>query len=109
MDDSLDVLTDHSIQAYLHPFEVLERHGETPYAVVDYERLVESPKQVVEEVYRKLGFDVSPELARALEREETRSRDHRADHIYSLDEFGLTRVQIRERLKPLFDRYGWDV
>jgi len=108
MEDSRRVLAEQSFHSYRYPLEVLARHPETRQAVVDYRALVERPKRTVEEVYRALGLSLSPAYEEALAQEERRSKTHRAEHVYSLGEFGLEPGEIRARLGDLFERYGWD-
>jgi hypothetical protein len=105
--DSLEVLGETSISAYLRPFEVLDGREDALWTVVRYEELLEHPRQAVEQVYRDLGIPMSPEVEKGLVEEEARSREYRAEHVYSLGEFGLTRAEIRSRLAPLFERFGW--
>jgi len=90
------------------PLEVLARHPGTRFAVVDYKELVEAPKRTVERVYAELGIPVTRDFAAALDEEQTRAREHVTKHRYSLEEFGLRADEIRERLAPLFERFGWD-
>lgn len=106
--DSLEVLFENSISAYLHPFEVLEERRDVSWTVVRYEDLVESPKATVERVYADLGLALSPEVEKVLAQEEARSREYRAEHVYSLEEYGLTHQQISRELAPLFERFAWE-
>ena len=105
--DSLKVLFDNSISAYRHPFEVLEAHPDASWTVVRYEDLVEKPRATVETVYGELGLHVSDTLHSSLAREEDRSREYRAEHLYSLEEYGLSSREIRAQLSTLFERYDW--
>jgi omega-hydroxy-beta-dihydromenaquinone-9 sulfotransferase len=106
IDDSLRVLAENSFHGYLHPFEVLEHHPEVPHVIVDYRDLVSDPAATVRAVYAGLGLEVSPAFAARLDRE--RGRPHTSTHAYSLEEHGLEVDEIRRRLEPLFDRFGWD-
>lgn len=108
MQRSLHILAEQSYDTYLYPLEVLERHPETPRAIVDYAELVESPKRVVERLYADLGFPLSPEIERALEAEEQKAGKHETSHRYSLEEFGLKSDEIHARLADLFERFHWD-
>jgi hypothetical protein len=108
IDESRRLLAEQSFHTYRHPFEVLARHPETRWIAVDYREFVERPKRTVEAVYAALDLVVSPAYAATLDAEECRSRSHRTEHVYSLDEFGLERSEIKARLAELFDRYGWD-
>jgi hypothetical protein len=108
MKSSFAVLAGMSFHNYTYPLEVLARHPETRHAVVDYRALVAEPKRVVEEVYAALGHPVTSGYAAVLEAEQKRARQHESGHRYSLEEFGLEAGEIRRRLAPLFERYGWD-
>jgi len=104
----LKVLADQSFDTYLYPLEVLARHPETPHAVIDYRDVVADPAAAIEQIYRELGFPISPEYREVLLAEGKRARTHRSGHTYSLAEFGLEADAIRTGLAELFERYGWD-
>jgi len=108
MSDSLARLGRQSFHTYRYPYEVLARHPEVAHAIVDYRDLVANPRSTVGRVYAELGLEMTAEFDEALTLEEQRSRSHRAEHVYSLREFGLSRDEIRDELADLFDRFGWD-
>lgn len=108
MERSLRILAEQSFETYLVPLEVLARHPETRYAVVDYAELVAQPKRTVERVYAELGIPVTSAYAAVLEEEQRRARAHETRHRYSLEEFGLRSDEFRTRLAPLFERFHWD-
>ena len=105
---SLRRLAEQSIHTYRYPLQVLEQHPEVKSAIVDYRDLIAHPRRTVEDVYRKLDLPVSPPLAAALAEEERRQRGRESQHRYSLAEFGLAPVEIRDALADLFQRFGWD-
>ncbi len=107
MDDSLARLAEQSFHSYRYPFEVLARHPEVKHAIIEYPELVENPRRTMEALYERLGLDISPEFAQVLAEEEKRSRSHRAEHVYTLEEFGLAGAEIRTELADLFERFGW--
>lgn len=106
--ESNEVMTGLSYETYLYPLEVLRRHPETPCAVVDYRRLTTDPKGTIEDVYRDLGLAITPDYAAFLDAESARNKRHETEHRYSLAEFGLDDREIRQRLAPLFEKFGWD-
>jgi hypothetical protein len=108
MRGSLAALAAMSFHNYEHPLAVLERHPDTPRAIVDYRELVAEPRRTVEAVYARLGLPLSSAIAAALEAEQQRASRHETSHAYSLEEFGLDADAIRRRLAPLFERYGWE-
>ena len=105
---SLRVLAEQSFDTYHHPLEVLEGHPETPHAIVDYRDLVADPAGTIEAAYRELGLTMEDTFRKKLDGEGSRAREHRSDHAYSLEKFGLEADAIRTRLGALFDRYGWE-
>ncbi len=104
----LHILAEQSFDTYLYPLRVLARHPETPHAVIDYRDVVADPAATIEQVYRDLGFEMTPEYRERLLDEGKRARAHRSGHSYSLAEFGLEADAIRTGLAELFDRYRWD-
>jgi hypothetical protein len=104
----LNILADQSFDTYLYPLAVLARHPEIPHAVIDYRDLVSDPAAAIEQIYRALGFSLSPDYREVLLAEGKRARQHKSGHSYSLEKFGLDADAIRRGLAPLFEEYGWD-
>lgn len=104
---SLRFLADQSYHTYLHPLEVLERHPETPQAIIDYRDLTSEPQKTIERVYEQLGFEMSPEYREVLMQEGKRARKHETSHRYSLEQYGLEADEIERELATLFDEFGW--
>lgn len=106
MQRSFRFFADSSYHYYQHPLDVLGAHPEVPSTIVDYGDLVTDPAATVRRVYDDIGLTMVPEQEKALADE--RGREYRSAHAYSLEEFGLEADEIRTRLAPLFDRFGWD-
>jgi hypothetical protein len=104
----LEFLGNQSFHTYKHPLEVLARMPEVPHSVVDYRDLLSEPAETIERVYRDLGIEMSQSYREVLLGEGKRAREHKSDHRYSLEEFGLEADAIRSELSELFDRFGWD-
>jgi hypothetical protein len=107
-DRCLRILADQSFHTYLHPLAVLARHPDTLHSVVDYRDVVADPATTIASIYRDLDLPMTDDYRETLAKEGTRAREHRSGHSYALDEFGLESAEIRDRLEPLFARYGWD-
>lgn len=107
--ESSRVMVDLSYETYLYPLESLARHPGIPVASIDYRELVAEPKRTIERAYAEIGLAMTEQFRAALQREQERSRRHETEHRYSLAEFGLDDREIRSRLSPLFERFGWDV
>lgn len=106
--DSLAVLREQSFDEYREPLAVFARRPELRVAELEYRRLTESPTRGIAGAYAALGLDSGPELEAALAEEEQRHAEHRPEHRYSLEEFGITRQEIRRELGALFERFGWE-
>jgi len=106
--ESTRVMTDLSYETYLYPLEVLARHPGTRVATIDYRELVAEPKRTIEQACADLGLGISEEFRVRLQREQDKVRRHETGHRYSLAEFGLDDREIHARLRPLFERFGWD-
>ena len=103
---SLRALADQSYETYEHPFQVLARHPEIHATVLDYRELVASPTSAMRSVYRDLGLELSPDLEAVFQAAGVRG--HETAHRYSLEEFGLDKHEIHDRLAELFETYGWN-
>jgi hypothetical protein len=77
------------------------------YMELRYEDLVADPKAAVERVYEKFGLTMTDEMSRALEEEREKARAYRSTHAYSLEEYGLTKEQVRRELADVFEEYGF--
>jgi hypothetical protein len=106
MRDSFQSFVNSSYHYYQHPLDVLDNHPEVPSMIVDYSDLVTDPAGTVHRAYAELGMDMVPEQEKALADE--KGREYRSGHTYSLEEFGLEADEIRTRLAPLFERFGWE-
>jgi omega-hydroxy-beta-dihydromenaquinone-9 sulfotransferase len=106
MQDSFRSFVDSSFHYYQHPLDVLDAHPEVPSAIVNYGDLVTDPGGTMRHVYDEIGIDMVPEQEKALADE--KGREYRSGHAYSLEEFGLDADEIRTRLTPLFERFGWE-
>src|SRR5271156_2296164 len=106
MQDSFQSFVNSSYHYYQHPLDVLDAHPEVPSMIVDYSDLVTDPAGTVRRAYAEIGMDMVPEQEKALADE--KGREYRSGHTYSLEEFGLEADEIRTRLAPLFERFGWE-
>jgi len=105
-------LTEHVYETarifYRYPLERLPQRDDSSYAIVNYHDLVRQPSTVVKQVYQRFGFTLSPEYAGLLEREDEKVRKYVSRHVYSLEQYNLTRERILEDLKDIFERFGFE-
>ena len=74
-----------------------------------YDDLVKAPKETVERVYAHFSMDVSDEFAAKLTEMERESRRYGSRHHYTLEQYGLSKDYVRNRLGSVFETYGFEV
>lgn len=80
----------------------------TNFRVVYYDELVRDPRATVYDLYDWLDLEVSEHFARDLDAAVAKQRGYRSRHDYSLESFGLTRAEVYEELREVFDTFGFE-
>lgn len=93
---------------YTYPLHELEHWPINRKAIVVYNQLVHDPTKTVKNVYRQLELELTPEYAETLSKEDAKAKHFRSKHEYSLDQFGLTPQDIKNRFHEIFDRFGFE-
>jgi hypothetical protein len=93
---------------YTYPLGILDGADPGAYAIVSYEDLVRDPARVVQEVYTRLGFEVTAEFRKTLGVAAARTQTYQSEHAYSLEARSVTSARIVADLKEVFDRFGFD-
>jgi hypothetical protein len=78
-------------------------HDPRQFYDMDYVDLIADPVGTVADVYRHFGIELTEDARAAVERshEESRQGPRAPKHTYSLDDYGLTEDQVRERFAGL--------
>jgi hypothetical protein len=81
-------------------------HPETPIADMRYRELVADPVGTIGEVYRRFGWDFTPQSAEGILGwlRDNPSGKH-GEHRYSLDDFGLTERDVRDAYADYTETY----
>lgn len=74
--------------------------------VIPYEEMVADPHKKVLEVYDHFKMEPSPEYLERLAEATNRARGYKSKHTYSLEEFGMSKAEVRDRLKDVMLKYG---
>jgi hypothetical protein len=94
--------------AYYARLHTLNRDlGPDRVLALRYDDLVADPSGTVERIYRHFDLPLTGECRGVLSAELARSRGHRSEHAYSLEQFGLTRAWVRERLPEVYATWGF--
>ncbi len=91
-----------------HLHQYLNTLPEERYIRVPYEKLVNDPRGTVEGIYKHFGMTMNPAMAKRLAAATEKAREFRSSHHYSVEEYGLTREWIRNRLGDLFPVFDSD-
>ncbi len=106
--ESLKILETMSYDCYRLPKQALENNPDVPALVVDYRQLTAAPKQTVEEIYHTFGLPVEQGYSDLLDEKNANVKQHKTQHKYSTEEFGMDVEAMRGELAEFFDAYGWD-
>jgi hypothetical protein len=103
---SREYILDMAEHWYSYPLERLEQAPPGSYTVVDFNDLVKDAGGTVRKIYDRFGLEISPRFEKILQRATERARDHESEHEYSLQDMGLTREQIIDRYRGVFETFG---
>jgi hypothetical protein len=93
---------------YTYPLGIFDGADPGACAIVNYEDLVRDPARVVEEVYARVGFEMTAEFRETLGVAAARTLTYQSEHAYSLEARSVTRARIVADLKDVFARFGFD-
>ncbi|NNE46486.1 MAG: sulfotransferase [Rhodothermales bacterium] len=93
---------------YRSRLQILEAVPSSRVVDVRFDDLVRDPERTVRRIYEALDLDMSGEFTNLLEDATRRSRGYQSHHRYTLEDFGMTRAEIYDRLADVFETYGFD-
>lgn len=96
-----------AVDYYRYALEAREEIPPEQFLLVKYDELVIDPRGTVEKVYDHLGLEIGPAYRRRLEEATSEERSYRSKHVYSLEEYGLSRQFVYEQLRDVFDELGF--
>jgi len=96
-------LFDLSVDYSLYALELKRELPPSTLREVRYRDLVRSPQDTVEAIYDWLGLTPGAAFREKLREVSQDQRIYDSPHDYCLEEFGLSREEIYERLRPVFD------
>lgn len=83
------------------------RCADPSFVVIRYPDLLADPMRELRRVYDVFALGWSPELETRFCAELARQAGYASSHAYTLEEFGLTRAYVTERLGDVMDHYGF--
>lgn len=90
---------------YEDPLQKLKQLPEDQQVVVRFDDLVSNAKRTVQDIYQRLGLELTPEFLDILELETELARKHRSQHHYSMEEMGIDPKSLEEMYSGIIDEY----
>lgn len=53
-------------------------------------------------------MEKNPKFLEKLEKATKTARTYKSEHSYSLEQFGMTKAQVQEKVGWVFDKYGFE-
>jgi len=95
-----------AVKWYQHLYQFRLKVSPSQYYCIDYRDLVRDPKETMEKIYAHFGWTMSPAFRARLEAAVTEQAGFKSSHVYTLEEFGLSKEWISDELGPLLDHYS---
>ena len=95
-----------AVEWFRHLFEFRQKVNPDQYYCLDYRDLTRDPKAALEKLYGHFGWTISEAFRERLETATRRQREFKSKHEYALEEFGLSREWIQEKLGSVLDYYA---
>jgi len=90
-----------------HALSALQQIPENQHAFLPLTEMRKDVKGSVLRVYARFGWTPDPEFEKELAAEARRGKSFESRHSYSLEEFGLSPGQVRDRFPELNARFGF--
>lgn len=97
-----------AIDYYTYFHEHIQQLPESQWCTLKYEDLVENPHREMVKIYSQLGMNVSPVFDERLKNASQRAKKYKSGHSYSLEQYGMTRSEVLQKLEPIFDKYQFE-
>lgn len=94
--------------ARVHALEPVLTERGIPFYTYRYDEVVGDPKGTVEDIYDKLGLQMTATYRAKLDEETRRAKRYNSVHSYSLEEYGLSQEEIYNRIPQIFEAYGFE-
>ena len=97
-----------AVDWYRNMYDKRQKFDDERYICVRYDDLVADPSGTMTRIYEHFGMTMSDAYRARLEEATQVARKYESRHGYTLEEFGMSKAWIRERLGDVLDSYGFD-
>lgn len=103
-----EAVIEHSKYWYLYPHRYLQHLPPDQYICIHYKDLVADPQGTVEKIYKRFGFEISPDFSSILQAEAQKSKSYKSKHKYSLKAMGLNKQRIVREFANVIRQFHFD-
>ncbi|MCP4904445.1 MAG: sulfotransferase [bacterium] len=107
VDSYAELLGNIMLEQYRYGTEVADSLPPEQQIIVEFQDLLSDPKRVVEEIYKRFGFEISAEFDAVLNEEREAAKGFVSQHEFAPEGQGPDRERMRRELPALFERFGW--
>ncbi len=93
---------------YVDSIKRLESHPKESYRIIRYDDLVGEPEKTVREIYSWLGLQMGESVDEILREVTSKNSRFKSNHIYSLEEVGLTRELVLQEYGNIFEVFDFE-
>jgi hypothetical protein len=93
---------------YRYALECRRELPEDQFIVIRYEDLIQDPKKTILDLYDRLGMPVSEAFGAKLDEAMAAHREYESPRDFELDFFGITREEVSEELREVFEEFGYN-
>ena len=93
---------------YRHPLQYLDAHPSPRHLIMKYDDLIQRPETVIRAFYEQFGYPDKPGLPVIIDQAVKETLTFNSDHVYSLEEMGLTREQVVGIYRDIFERFDFE-
>jgi hypothetical protein len=104
----IDEIVDMTRYWYSHPLEYLDAHPSPRHLIMKYDDLIQRPETVIRAFYEQFGYPDKPGLPIIIDQAVKETLSFNSDHVYSLEEMGLTREQVLKLYPEIFKRFEFE-
>jgi hypothetical protein len=93
---------------YRYALECRKEIPSDQFIVIRYEDLIRDPKATILRLYGRLGMPVSEAFKAKLDEAMIAHHEYESTRDFELDFFGISREEVSDELREVFDEFGYD-
>jgi omega-hydroxy-beta-dihydromenaquinone-9 sulfotransferase len=93
---------------YTYFHENIKKLPRKQWYTLKYEDLTANPKEEVVKIYQHFGMPVSEAFNKRLDAAGRRAKKYESSHHYTLQQYGMSKEDVLQKLEPIFDLYKFE-